>query len=142
MKKLLVVIFISFIFCGNALASGLATVSDVEKSTEAAMKLIKKGDMDQFVGNLKQIWKMPEKEMNNAMGKLVAQKKQTEGEYGKTLDVQYVDTQVVADTLIKINYIQKFENAAMRWTFIYYKPATEWYLNTFVWDDQVPALFK
>ena len=139
---LFLTVIVFFMLCVSALASGLQTVSDVEKSTEAALKLVKNGQIDEFVETFKPIWKMPEKEINEAKEKLVNQKKQAGERYGKTLDIQYVKTEVVADTLIKIDYVQKFENNAMRWTFYYYKPATEWYLNTFFWDPQINLLFK
>jgi hypothetical protein len=37
--------------------------------------------------------------------------------------------------------IEKFENHAVRWLFMFYKPGGEWKLNAFYWDDRIGALF-
>ena len=72
---------------------------------------------------------------------LVAQINNSLTLYGPLKSFQYVNSSVVADSLIKITAVGKQAVHPLRWTFVYYRPESEWILIDIEFDDQVDELF-
>jgi hypothetical protein len=142
MKRLFIVLIISLTVCASVHASDLEKESHVENAVETSMNLLKKGTVAEFIDSLRPIWNKPEAEINTITEQVKKQRVEAHKRFGKTLGVQFVDTKNVEDILIKIYYIEKFEKAAMRWTFNFYKPEERWVLSSFVWDQNTDILFN
>ena len=61
--------------------------------------------------------------------------------FGETVGINLVKEQLVADSLVRITYIERFERHLIRWNFTFYRPKSQWVVNAIVWDDDVDALF-
>ena len=105
------------------------------------MKSLKSWTIGEFIDSLRPIWNMPDAEINALKTQIAPQRAAAHKRFGNTLDVQFVEIKNIEDTLIQVHYIEKFEKAAMRWTFNFYKPMEVWYLTSFVWDQNIDVLF-
>ncbi len=141
MKKLCI-IFIVLGLCVSVQASELKKESHVEDAVEASMEILKKGTIAEFIESLRPIWNKPGAEIDAIKKQISNQRIEAHKRFGATLDVQYINLENVEDILIRIQYIEKFEKTAMRWTFIFYRPDETWYLNSFIWDQNIDVLFN
>ena len=55
--------------------------------------------------------------------------------------VARVDERLVADSILRIAYIETFERHIIRWVFTFYRPEDRWVVNGVTWDDDIDALF-
>lgn len=63
-----------------------------------------------------------------------------EPRYGKIVGYERVKVESPAPSLLTCTYLLKHERHALRWTFLFYKPKEEWFLNSFTWDDQITEM--
>lgn len=61
--------------------------------------------------------------------------------YGSVTGSEYVNTNMVGDSLCKTVYLSKNENHPLRWTFIFYKSTADWTLINIEFDDNIEVLF-
>jgi hypothetical protein len=61
--------------------------------------------------------------------------------YGGIVGYKLVQVQNLRNVVMEVLYIQTFENHALRWQFIFYKPRNQWLLDNIQWDDQISLLF-
>lgn len=141
MKKLFMVLIASLCMCATVHAAGLENENQVEDAVEASMKSLKSLTIEEFIDSLRPIWNKPNAEINALKTQIAPQRTAAHKRFGNTLDVQFVEIKNIEDTLIQVHYIEKFEKAAMRWTFNFYKPMEDWYLTSFVWDQNIDVLF-
>ncbi len=142
MHKILVLSILIFFLFGHAHANSLKDIDGVKHSAKVAMQKVEKGKISELFDSLKPIWPIPEAEINVAKDQTITTRKMVDDRFGKSVGIQHVSTETIADTIIKIVYLEKFQRHAIRWTFFYYKPDNEWFLNTFEWDDKMRLLFK
>lgn len=142
MKKLFIALMLLTAVCSSVQAAGLKKESHVEDAVKTSMDLLLKWTAAEFIDSLRPIWNKPEAEINEIKKQMVIQRDEARKRFGNTLGVEFIEIVNVSDVLIKVHYIEKFEKAPMRWTFNFYKPAEEWYLNSFVWDQNIDILFN
>jgi hypothetical protein len=142
MKRISVLLTLFLLVSINAYASGLRNMDEVRKITDAAMELVRKGDIYNMFESLKANWPISTAEIDVARDKSINQRKMVDSRFGKSLGIQYIRTDIVGGTVVKILYIEKFQRHIIRWQFYLYKPENRWFLNTFVWDDKIQMLFE
>ena len=57
--------------------------------------------------------------------------------YGDLIGYEFVGAKRPSESLLTLVYLAKCENHALRCRFIFYKPKDKWFLNMFLWDDQI-----
>lgn len=134
-------LFIILLPCA-AFAADLKDLSEVRKATDAAMQFVGRDDARGALNSLRAYWiGFPETEIEDAISKAEAQRKAVTPRYGKTVGVQFVEQQVVADSYVRLVYVEKRERHLIRWQFFFYRPFSRWLFNLFHIDDQAQALF-
>ena len=63
-------------------------------------------------------------------------------QFGKSLSTEYIRTDKVGSSLIRIIYLLKYEKKVMSWTFYFYKPKSQWVLNAFKSDENLEIIFN
>lgn len=126
----------------TAYASELEDEGDVEKAIETSMGILKISTISDFIESLRPIWNRPNSEIDKIKAQMVNQRDEAHRQLGHTVGVKFIEVENVEDVLIKIHYIEKFEKAPMRWTFVFYKPTERWYLSSFIWDQNIDVLFE
>ena len=62
-------------------------------------------------------------------------------QFGKPVGSDYVDTQRIGQTMLRVRILEKFDLDVTYWEFVFYRPAEGWILNGVGCDDAVRELF-
>ncbi|MBO9537731.1 hypothetical protein [Herbaspirillum sp.] len=65
-----------------------------------------------------------------------------EAQVGNSVGYEFIRSEKVGDSLIKLTYIEKTERQAIPWQFIFYKSPSGWGISAFSNGDNVDALFE
>lgn len=122
-------------------AAEVKTEKQVETITRKCLESIGSGNIDQFISTIEPVWPYSDEELISAKEKVIQKRETNHEKYGKSLGLQHISTDLVADTVMRILYLEKFEKHAVVWKFFYYKPREAWFLNTFSWDGKLHDLF-
>lgn len=122
-------------------ADTLKDEKQVEKLAKDIMTFVGKGETVKGLDLMAPYLIIPKAEFETTKSQFVMQAPMFESRFGKTLSSEYISTVKIGKSLIKILYIQKFERHLMYWNFYFYKPKSEWVLNTFRSNDSLELLF-
>lgn len=127
-------------FSGLALADDLTDLAKVRSLADSVMRQIQTDDVKAAFANLSAYWGLPSAEVDVAVSKIIDQRKLISSRFGKPVGLQFIDQKSVADTFVRLRYVEKFENHFIKWQLFFYKPQTVWRFDTFNMDDQIGAL--
>ena len=71
-----------------------------------------------------------------------ASRAQHNARYGKSVGYAFVGQRKVADSVLRLVYMEKTEKHALPWAFIFYKTPKGWMLSSFGWNDRLPQFFE
>src|SRR5215470_457464 len=122
-----------------------ATLRNVEAAKELAEKVLSRaavGDMDGIVTVVKPYWPFPEDELEALVSQTAQQRNMLATRLGKSLGFALVRRETASETLLRLIYVEKFENTGLRWMFTFYKVRDVWKFNSFTWDEEIAKLFS
>ena len=144
MRKMLVfVVVFVFGFVGLAAygAEGLNTKEEAKRLCDKFMKHIVMREIEKAFDVIEPYFPIPETELYTMEMQSIKQLSMAERRFGQPIGYEFVKETSVGDTLIKIIYMEKFENTPVGWMFIFYKPKDKWVLNFFTWNDNTEVFF-
>ena len=142
MKRLFVVLVVMLTLAGTARADTLESVDDVRALVQRAMDHVLEGNAFILFNLLKPYYPFGDDELTDLMLKTVEQRKSFLERYGKTVGIVLVDERMVAETILRITYLEKFERHIIRWVFTFYRPDDRWIVNSILWNDRMNDLFQ
>lgn len=89
----------------------------------------------------KATWPQGKEDVQNIARLTVEELDKRKARYGEPIGVEFIQQNMVGESLTEFVYLEKFERHAIRWMFVFYKPETEWVFNNLTWDDKVRLLF-
>ena len=122
-----------------------ATLRNPEEAKELAEKVLSRavaGDMDGIATIVKPYWPFPEDELEALVAQTAQQRSLLAPRLGKSLGFTLVRREIAADTFLRLIYVERFENTALRWLFTFYKVREVWKFNGFAWDEELAKLFS
>jgi len=140
MRKTIIVL--ALFFSTLISADTLKDENQVEKLAKDVMVHVGKGETVKGLDLMAPYLIIPKSEFETTKNQFAMQAPMLASRFGKTLSSDYVNTEKVGTSLIKIMYIQKFERHLMYWNFYFYKPKDSWVLNTFRSNDRLELLFN
>ena len=142
MKRLFVVLVVMLTLAGTARADTLESVDDVRALVQRAMDHVLEGNTYIAFNLMKPYFPFGDDELTDLMLKTVEQRKSFLERYGKTVGIVLVDERMVAETILRITYLEKFERHIIRWVFTFYRPDDRWIVNSILWNDRMNDLFQ
>lgn len=124
-----------------ATAQAVATPADLKKVTDQIMERVGAGDVEAGLRLLKPRTIIPEAEFDAMLGQAKLQLPVMTQRFGGKLGHEFLKEARVGESLIRYSYIDKFDKHAMRWLFYGYRGKDGWVINSFRFDDQLPAIF-
>ena len=109
---------------------------------EAFMREFGRGAVDAAFNLLEGRAAWPDAEMNALREKTKSQLALIRPRYGDFVGHEFIRSEMVGTSLVRYVYLARLENQPLRCTFLFYKPADKWILNSFVWDDQIKLLWE
>ena len=126
----------------NAATAPLQTKQDAHALAESVMKLVAADKIDDAFGLLKPYWPMASSELDMLVMKTVTLRNTVGDRFGPTLGYAFVREDAVGDFLVRYTYVEKRSKHPLRWTFTFYRGASQWTVDAASWDDKVSELFS
>ena len=145
MKRTLIVLVCLLFVVNSSMAAEkkfLSTKSEIKKLCEDFMQKIVAGEVETAFDIIEPHFHIPEDELSMLKLQTVKQLGLVGPRFGKPIGYEFVKEESIKKTLLKYTFIEKFEEHAVRWIFIFYKPKEKWLLNSFLWDDMIHTLFE
>ncbi|NLR74364.1 hypothetical protein [Leeia aquatica] len=136
--------------CASLLILFLATVAtaatlksevEVRAFTDKVMAQVGKGDLSGAFASMKPYAVVPVAELQSLELRTKALRDQVGGRYGKPVGFEFVSLKKAGESVMQYMYIEKTEEHALPWRFIFYKSPNGWVLNTFFWNANIQQLF-
>lgn len=136
------IIALSIFATHSTYAKSLSSLDQTKDLVEEATDLFGQNKIKEGILVLKEYWPIPEAEITNLINQTEMQWKMVSTRFGEPIEVEFVREEKINDTLVQYIYLQKFENHAVRWLIMFYKPRDTWKVNNVTWDDQIKLLFN
>ena len=142
MRILSLALCMAWVWVQPAHAQTIASTDEVRALTQRAMERVVAGNVDELFDMLSPYWPIPENEITGLRLQTLKQRNLVRQRFGANDGIARVDERLVADSILRITYIEKFERHIIRWVFTFYKPEDRWVVNGVNWDDDIDALFQ
>lgn len=113
----------------------------VRKFTDEVMSLVGIGKYEDAWRRLKSATIIPAAEFDAFASQFARQLHSFGPRYGEPGGHEHLRDQLLGDSLLRSQYIAKYERSAVRWTFIFYRTSAGWVLSDFKFDQNLNALF-
>ena len=140
-RYLAIALCMASLWASNAEAKTLDNLDEVRALTQRSMDHVLAGRVDELFTVMLPYWPLPENEFSMLRMQTMTQRNVVGERFGATVGIALVYEQIIADSIVRITYIEKFERHIIRWVFTFYKPKDQWLVNSLVWDDDIDALF-
>ncbi|MEM0967435.1 MAG: hypothetical protein AAGJ81_14910 [Verrucomicrobiota bacterium] len=137
MRSLLILLFIPiFAYAQEDSEKAVVQLSD------QFMGLVKAEEYTKAFALLQPLWPIEESTYKNLVEQTNEQMGSVKNRFGAIVGTEYIRTEKVGDSLLRLIYLQKFEKSSLRWSITFYNPSGEWLVNSVSWDDKVGTLFE
>lgn len=124
-----------------AIAEPVATATDIRKITDQIMTQVGAGNLESGLKLMKPLTVIPEAEFDAMVGQAKLQLPVMSQRFGGSLGYEFIREDRAGESLIRYTYAQRFDKHAMRWIFYVYHGKGGWVINSFQFDDKLPAFF-
>lgn len=129
---------------GSTIAIASPSKSD-EKTTykiaEQFVSKVEKGDINQAFDQIKPFWPLADSEVDDLKAHTIRERETVQKRYGQPIEIEFIRTEFVGNSMIKHTFIEKFEKHALKWQVSFYKPKKDWIINSVYWDDKISELY-
>lgn len=126
---------------GSALSDDFASLADARKVSDKSVSFFKQEKIVEAYNTLKPYWPLPPVEIDNLANQTNTQWPMLKQRFGASIDTEFVKEQKVGESLARFIYLQKFQNHAVVWIFVFYKPKDSWVINSVSFTDRNSLLF-
>jgi hypothetical protein len=123
-------------------ADALESEAQLLKLAEGVMAKVAMGDLDDGFKAMKPYLIIPQEEFDALVVNTKAQRSLAGARYGKVVGSECFGQKKLGQSLARVMCIEKTEKHALPWLFYFYKSPNGWVLNSFVWNDNLPAAFS
>jgi hypothetical protein len=126
----------------STVAPGLATLPETRQLTDRAMNLFRQEKFADAYELLKPHWPLPAVEIEALANQMNTQWPVVRQRYGAAVGTEFIHERKVGGSFVQYTYLHKFERHAIRWVFVFYKPADRWLVNAVSFDDGISQMFE
>ena len=139
-------IFISgllFILLANVSAFGATLKSEgaAEALSEEVMLALQNNDINDAFEKMKLYMDISDDNFEASTAKSIARHNEFKQRFGKTIGYEFIGGKMIGTSLLRLQYLEKKDNYALRWSFYYFKTPKGWRLNTFSWEGDIKSFF-
>lgn len=138
--------FVCFIFCAAAAATvhadTLKSEADARQLADKVMAAAGQGRTDDAYAVMTPYALTDVNTLDRARVSARTSRMQLEQVIGNSVGYEFIRSEKVGASLLKLTYIEKAEKQALPWQFIFYKTPAGWALSAFSNSDDVDVLFE
>lgn len=139
--RILALLVLTSLSVGNCLAETLKGEAEIRAFSDRVMTKIAAGDLAGAFADMKPYIVIPVAEFDAAVLTSKSQRDQFGARYGAPTGYEFIAQKKIGDSLMRLFYIEKTQRHALPWTFVFYRGAQGWMVNSFSWNDRLPDLF-
>ena len=132
--KIVLVVLLGLVLCSAAVPKK----ADYKKKAETFLSGIIRGQIDESYDELISNTLLESKPQQVKLAK--GQTSAVINIYGKLLDYEFIKQQKYGDSIVRIVYVLKSEQAPFTWEFYFYKAVSDWKLIQFNFNDKFDLL--
>ncbi|GHD29632.1 hypothetical protein [Parahalioglobus pacificus] len=141
MKAVSLFLFLSSFICSAQAFEAAGSLEDTRALSDSVMQSLADNKLREGVLKLKPFNQAPTAEFDVQLNSLELQAPAMGQRFGKAKGYEFIAEDAVGDSLIRHEYILKFERFVTVWRFVYYKSDEGWLLVHWGFNDNVQALF-
>jgi hypothetical protein len=141
LRYLISLIFVLVASVSFAQTRTFGSPAEARKLADSIMSNVGRGKYDVAWKEMRPAAIVPPTEFDAFTAQFASQQSTLALRYGKPTGFEFIRDQQVGASLLKLQYIAKFERAAMRWIFLFYRTEKGWVLTDFKFDGNTLALF-
>jgi hypothetical protein len=140
MKKF--IFLIAILFSNPAFAEGFTSAEATKTFSDNMLGKLYAEKFQEAFDLAKPYWPLPEVEIDGVVNAINLQWPIVNKRFGKATGTEFIKQEQIGNSFLRYYYLHKFENHAIYWRFDFYKPDTEWKINTIQFLDDLDTLFK
>ena len=117
------------------------TSGEPRQISDDAMKFVAAEDMKGLFAFIATHMPMDREGLDKIRDSSIEQRKKLPPALGKFIGTGFIRECRPTDYLARLVYVEKREKNVIRWQFVFYKARTTWTISSFIWDEDVNALF-
>ncbi len=122
---------------------GLNNIEEIKAQCREIVDHISNDRISVAFDSLRNIWFLPEDELDYIEQQTIEQLNLVEPRFGKCIGTKLVKEDLIEGVLYRVFFVVKYEMHGLRIQFIFYNgKGGKWYLNNFKWDDSLSKLFE
>ena len=125
----------------SAFSDTLKELSETKTLSDEIMQYFLKDEFVEGINMAKAYWPLKPVELDNLANTIITQWVIVKQRYGKSMGMEFIKEERLAQSFVRFYYLHKFENHAVYWKFTYYKPENEWKINSITFKDDLGFLF-
>jgi hypothetical protein len=141
LKKILFSIIIFLVITGGLCADEFTSTEHAQEIIENAVTLFVNQQFEDAVTLLKPYTVMNSIVLDNLALTAKQQWPSIVNNYGRIVDIEFIRTETVGNSLVKIIYLAKLEQYALCFETILYQASNGWVVVNFSFNDQIEDLF-
>ncbi len=122
-------------------AESLASPAEARKLADRVVALFVEEKIVEGYELLKPYWPLAPVEIDSLANQTGTQWPVVKQRFGASLGSEFIGVRQAGQSLVELVYLHKFERHAIRWVFVFYKPADRWLINGVSFDDSIELLF-
>ena len=126
----------------QANADSFANLTEARKVADKAVALFKEEKMVEGYNVVKPFWPLPPVEIDSLANQTATQWPMVKQRFGASLSTEFIVETKAGQSIAQLVYLHKFERHALRWVFVFYKPADRWLINSVSFDDKIDQLLR
>jgi len=142
MRAFCLVFFLFFASPQSSATEALSDEAEMRRLTEAVMQSVSSNLWKEGLLQLRPYTLNPVAEFDSELGQVELQVPVIAQRFGQAIGYDFVERHELGDSLMRYDYVQKFEKHVMSWHFIFYKPKDRWLLNSWSFSDDIEQLFQ
>lgn len=128
--------------CHAALADTLKSETEARALADKVMAQAGAGRTDDAYGAMSPYALIDIRTLEAARATARSARMAIEAQVGNSVGYEFIRSEKVGDSLLKLTYIEKTERQAVPWQFIFYKTPAGWGISAFSNGADVDALFE
>jgi hypothetical protein len=135
MRRVLLVLGLALFIGSVADAGELKTGEEARIFADNVMATVGSGDLKTAFEMLKPYLSLSGTEVDSVYQQTKLTRDQYRERFGNTVGTEFVSARSAGNSLIRFVYVEKTENTAFVWKFVFYKTRSGWVINSFNWGD-------
>lgn len=144
MRRTFICSLFAILLCSTtpSMADTLASTADARHFTDQIMNKVGRGDTETALQQLEPYLVISSEELESVIAQMKVQQPTMLQRFGRSIGSEFIQEDKVGANLYRLIYMQRFEQHAMRWSFIYYRGSNGWVLDTFKTKDEIGEFFN